>query len=253
MRPLLPALFIFLLTLSSCASKEESESSASLVHSIPVDNLEEAKAIVARTTVSCEEPGKCPANVALFTGAQKDKALSCTGFLVGKDLIVTNSHCLPAPVRYDPKACAEHVRFFFPAAEGFPAMSVGCKELLGRSDPVTTFSPDLAVLRLEKELPRPILTIDHRGVKPNTNYTAFKINPIESDGLSGILKIQGCKTITNSYRFPLYRKSSDSIFVAADCPQVHGNSGSPLVNEVGAAVGVLQAELKKFRIDRRTQ
>lgn len=235
MRPLL--LLLFALALASCSKR--SEEAQSLVHEIPVESIRAALQMADAAKLSCADAASCPANVGLFVGASSGSVATCTAFLVAPDLVATNSHCIPSAVKMMPDLCAERVRVIFPAGEKAEE-SFACEALLGHSERPNEISPDLALFRV-KDTGRAPLIVDRGGVKPNAPHTAFKMNPAK--GASGTLVAQSCLTVPDTYRFPLYRTESDSIFVTGDCPSVPGNSGAPLVNAAGQAVGIFQAEL----------
>lgn len=234
-------LFLFLacaLSLASCSKQREE--AQSLVHEISVASLEAALQMADASKITCADASACPESVGLFVGASGTSVSTCTAFLVGGDVVATNSHCIPSAVKLMPSLCAERVRVIFPKAGLHSEESFACETLLGQSERPNEISPDLAILRITKT-ERAALTVNHEGVKPNAPHTAFKMNP--TVGASGAIVTQACVSVPNSYRFPLYRSEGDSLFVTGDCPSISGNSGAPLLNSAGEVVGIFQAEL----------
>lgn len=227
------------LTLASC-SKRRNEAQ-SLVHEIPMESISAALAMADAAKINCADSAACPENVGLFVGASGSSVSTCTAFLVSADTIATNSHCIPSAVKLMPDLCAERVRVILPKSGEKMEESFACEALLGQSDRPNEISPDLALFRV-KPTGRQAINVNRGGVKPNALHTAFKMNPAQ--GASGTLVAQSCLTVPDTYRFPLYRGESGSLFVTGDCPSVPGNSGAPLLNADGQAVGIFQAELQ---------
>src|SRR4051812_28196544 len=60
---------------------------------------EEAEPLFKQASVSCADPKQCPQAVGfvLVNVEEKDHTgiMQCSGFLIDKDVLVTNSHCVP--------------------------------------------------------------------------------------------------------------------------------------------------------------
>jgi hypothetical protein len=237
------------LTLAGCSGAAENKLGAdSLVREIKANSIGEAASISAAAHLTCE--GECPGNVGLFLAAKPDGLLSCTAFLIGDDLVATNSHCLPAAVKDVAGICAERVRIIFPRASGQGEESFACAEVMGASERPNALSPDLAVIKLAKKTTRSFVRISREGINPGATYRAVKVNP--ADGASGVIVKADCLAVANSYRYPLYSKPSDPVVTVGDCKSIVGNSGSPLLSKNGEAVGILQADLGVGDLARKT-
>jgi hypothetical protein len=241
-----PLSIFFLLLLFSC-SKGREESAHSLVREIQAGSPELAVSMAAEAGLSCANAESCPANVGLLLATTGSSVLSCTSFLVAEDLLVTNSHCLPSAVKLLPDLCPERIQLVLPAAGGHAEERFSCKELLGASERPNAVSPDLALIRLEKTGREPFV-VSRAGLAPGL-HLAYKINP--GSGASGTLITQECIPAPDSYRFPLFRLPRDPVFVVGDCPSEAGNSGAPLVNSRGEAVGAFQAALPLSPLQRQ--
>jgi hypothetical protein len=239
-------LLLCALTLASCSKQKEE--AHSLVNEIPVESFQAALQMADAAKLRCASASDCPENVGLFVGTSQGSVNTCTAFLVAPDLVATNSHCIPSSVKLLPDLCAERIRVIFPKSGEHPEESFACEALLGQSERPNEISPDLALFRVKKT-GRNALAVNRNGIKPNEPHKAYKMNPAQ--GASGAIVAQSCLSVPNSYRFPLYKNESDSLFVASDCPSVPGNSGAPLLNVAGEAVGVFQAELQLDESQRR--
>lgn len=242
----MPRLLIILgcALLAACAKNREPDSPAnSLVRIFHAASAIEAETLAKNNTIHCAASSNCPASVGQFTGQQGKDVAACTAFLIGDDLAVTNSHCIPSSVKLSPALCADRIRITFPATGGFREESIACKTLEAQSDRPNDISPDLALIRLARGTGRPAFQV-HGGVTPGEAFTAYKVNPSrpEPNRLLGELVAETCPAVANTYLFPLYRDAMDSVF-AAGCSSVPGNSGSPVVGENGV-VGLLQAALQ---------
>jgi hypothetical protein len=236
------ALGVVSLVFAGCSKAEEDLSPAlSLVREIPAESLSDATKLKEDAHLKCQDPAHCPANVGLFLATKPDGVLSCTAFLVEDDVVATNSHCFPDVIKQLPDLCAERVSVIFAGVGGRAEETFGCAEYLGSSERPNAQSPDLALFRLKAKTGRPVIAVDRSGVTPDLNYEALKVNP--APGASGTLVHAACKAVNRSYRFSLYEKAADPIFTVGDCRSVPGNSGSPLLNGAGAAVGILQTDL----------
>lgn len=235
-------LCLLLLALVGCSKeKDESPPPLSLVREIPAASLVEAESLAEAARLRCENSAECPANIGLFVATKPDGVLTCTAFLVEEDVVATNSHCFPNVVKQLGDLCAERVSLVLPASGGKSEATFACKEYLGSSERPNALSPDIALFRLQKKTGRAPLPLNRNGVAPAASFQAYKVNP--GPGASGTLVHQSCLAVDRSYRFPLYERASDPIFTVGDCRSVPGNSGSPLLNAQGEAVGIFQTDL----------
>lgn len=235
-------LFLFfpaILAVSSCAKKKEPEMAASLVREIPTTDSKASALLVEEAKLKCQ--GDCPENVGLFLATRPNSVLTCTAFLIESDIVATNSHCLPRVVKDLPDLCSSTIQFIFPKSKSHSEERISCKEILGFSERPNAVSPDLALIRLEKKTNRNPMLISKSGIQPEQMHKAWKVNP--GPGASGELIQQDCKMVTKNYRLPLFENRFSKVFVAGDCPSLPGNSGAPLINADGAAVGIFQADL----------
>lgn len=216
-------LVLFFLLIS--CSKQQAPPGA---REIPVASLEEANRIAQQASLRCEK--ECPENVGLLLAKTKTNLLTCTSFLVGDNLLATNSHCLP----YETKRLhtCENMEVVFPATKEFPEQRISCASIEGFSERPTALSPDLAILRLSKTTKRNPIPIS-----PVASGSLFvkKINP--APGASGFLVEERCEQ-TNHSPSPT---GTYSVMLLSGCSASPGNSGSPLFNERGEAVGLFQA------------
>jgi hypothetical protein len=210
-----------------------------------VSSLPEAIQQIQSGSLTCTDSAHCPANVGMLLAADaaggfdphSDAVLACTAALVGDDLVLTNSHCIPSAVKLLPDLCASRVRISLPNGA-----TLACAQLVGFSARETPTSPDLALLRLEKKTGIAPLAIARSGVEPAAVLHSFRVNP-DLKNRTGSLVASDCVATAGAYRMPVYNSSADSQFVTGDCQAVAGNSGSPVLGDDGAVHGLLQADL----------
>ncbi|MCO5141476.1 MAG: serine protease [Oligoflexia bacterium] len=247
MKPLL--LLLLLLSsswiLSSCADKknEAIAPAQNLVHHIPAKNLKEANSIAKEAKLVCENSEECPENVGMLVASTENSVLECTSFLVGSDLVLTNAHCLPAAVKFEPELCKDRIKFIFPAGESGEEETIACKSFIGASDRPNSVSPDMALFQLEKNSSKSAFSLNQNGLKNGQKLTFYGITPTQKNSPKGILQKQDCEAVANSFRFPIYKKETDSVFSIGGCESKPGNSGSPLIDQDGKVAAIMQAFL----------
>lgn len=222
-------LVFLLFLLISCSKQRETPS---LVREIPVASLEEANRLAARAALRCESD--CPENVGLLLAKTKTNLLTCTSFLVGENLLATNSHCLPYETKR--RNNCENMEVVFAATKNFPEERIACASIAGYSPRPNAFSPDMAILSLAKPTKRKFAVLSQEG---SETLRVKKINPLEN--ASGVLVEESCRPTPNSYRFPHHKNSSSSVLLLSDCASQPGNSGSPVFNERGEVAAIFQA------------
>lgn len=251
-------LTILLLAVTACAKeKPRAEAPASsmsgagsLVKVEEVSSFRRAMQVVSESTLGCRDASACPAHVGLLLAADKpggfsagsDSVGACTAVLVGEDLALTNSHCIPSAVKLLPDLCAERIRLVLPATQGHAEESLACAALVGHSERPTSMSPDLALLRLAKKTRRPAPALNRAGTPSGSALLSAKVDP-DLKNLRGVLRTETCETAALSYRMPIYRDAASPALVLGDCTSVPGNSGSPLFSADGRLAGLLQASL----------
>lgn len=252
-------LFITLLALTSCARDRATPAAspssspnqaASLVKVENVSSFQEAMSVVNSSSLECAKSGSCPSFVGMFLAADKAGGFSpgsasvaaCTAVLVGEDLVLTNSHCIPSAVKLLPDLCAERIRIVLPSSGSHSEETLACASLLGHSERATPMSPDLALLRLEKKTTRAFPALNRSGIGGGSVLHSLKVTP-DLKKLTGVLREEDCLATPRSYRMPIYVDASSPSLVLGDCEAVAGNSGGALLDPEGRLAGLMQADL----------
>jgi hypothetical protein len=255
-RILLPLL---LLSLAACSKAPEAHIEAVQANAAQAEtmvkvehtaSLSAALDLADHASLTCLDPTQCPAGVGMLLAADdaggfaptSNSIAACTAVLVGEDLALTNSHCIPSAVKLLPDLCASRVRIAFAGNEALPAETVPCAALVGFSKRATPMSPDLALIRLVRKMGRAPFPAARTGVEPESVLRSYRVNP-DLKNRAGSLVSDSCRAVAGSYRMPVYTSASSSVLVLGDCNVIPGNSGSALVSAEGALVGVVQATL----------
>ena len=242
---------LFLCLLATGCGKQNSDTSSSLVHEIPVSDLQSAQNLAKSSSVSCADSASCNPSIGMLVATRpatllKPAAvLTCTAFLVGPDLIMTNSHCVPAdlksPLHFS--SCSERLKVIFPGSDSLDGVEVKCDYVPSFSQSKVHALADYALIKLQSATGRPSLKLDANGISDGQNFDIFKVNPASQSGQDepkGILTKGSCFATQGSYVLPSYSSPFSVVASLAGCDAVPGNSGSPLINQSGAVSGIFQ-------------
>lgn len=192
----------------------------------------------AQDRVVCADPDDCPAAVALLGISLGDgEQLSCTAFLVGPDTLVTASHCVPDLVQRGLVPCGEALEAHFPALPHAAAEDVACAEVIHVSPLVeeALMAIDYAVLRLARPVDRAPLALSRAGVPDGAGVRLWVTDP----GRPAVVHRRDCRAAQSTVDFPPFDRDGAPTVMARGCGTVHGNSGSPLVDDRGVVRAVV--------------
>jgi hypothetical protein len=190
--------------------------------------------------VRCGSGETCPEAVGMWVqpipkGRMPDQ---CTGFLVERDLVLTNHHCLPKDARHAHASCAGS-RFYVPRIGAVPPDSTGCREVVALSPTSERLDePDWALVRLERPLERTPLVLDRSGVQDLDTLHAWVAEPDWVSIAARNLPAAEIRSVAcvASRRTNVFRESESRAdftdplsrkIPLASCPTWKGNSGSP--------------------------
>jgi hypothetical protein len=222
-------------------------------HSVTVPR-DQADNVTAHGEISCASlpGGSCPPALAMSVArvdkSDVSKLYQCTAFLVGPDLIATNTHCLPEDIRSKGASCAYRMTFYFGNSGQEQSEIAACDKVvsvttIATRDQTEDFNlhPDLAFLKLQRPLSRKPLKLSRWGVVNNYALSVYSIDPANSEHqLHGVARLRTCVAKQNSLVTPQYTNDFADVISAA-CLAVAGNSGSPALDTDGNVRAVLHA------------
>lgn len=192
----------------------------------------------------CSSSSDCPKSVGLIfsniDGSDYNPRVGqCTGFLIAEDIVATNSHCIPDRLKTSNSQCDAQIAIRFIDSSAKKNI-FGCKEILDYS-PLGVFDPDYAFFRVEKTGKEPFV-IHKDGLKDNEPIRVAKVTPLRHS-VGGRLEIENCKvglgTLLNLKSTNSWSKTGTGL----GCEAIGGNSGSPVLNNDGHVVGILQSKM----------
>ena len=187
--------------------------------------------------LDCSEK-ECPNFMAVLLAASGEQKDFCTSFFIEPQIIVTNRHCLPDGLKVDLIDCSKGIAFkslngSFTCEQVIKVASESDKNLKGR---------DLAFLKTkEKSL---------SWVKPER----FQIDVMENQFLKAKMwKVSLDSEVSANFSLEQSDCSVDLIrgseqLSTTNCLIEKGNSGSAIINETGASIGLIYGFLDRGNI-----
>ena len=234
------ALLCLLLPVACSKKKDDASSTSNSVHEIPTSSLDEAKILAKQSSVKCKNLADCNESVAMLTVAKPNGLALCTAFLVDKQTLATNSHCIPKEIKDGSAPCSDRINAVFPGTQSQEEEKISCEQFLKASPLPSTSDQDIAFLKIVPTKRKAIHT-SKSGLADNQLLTIYKITPQKNNPPEGLLQKDNCKAVQNSYVLPGFNKNLSSTVTVADCAIQGGNSGSPLLNDAGEVAAIAQA------------
>lgn len=186
--------------------------------------------------VACESVEDCPGFVA---GLRHDFGV-CTSFLVNKNTMATNLHCIAEDLRKENADCSQRMKVMFPKTSALPAETFDCEKIISVSSPLQEkgISVDYAFFKIKGESSRPSLEISQKGISDQAAMTIFKVDPV---GDHGVLKKVQCEAIQKTVLNPYFLSDLSPLVFLSPCNIIKGNSGSPIIASDGSVRGIVSS------------
>jgi hypothetical protein len=237
------------LLLAACAKKSEEQlPPVSQVPSIATPDLTQARRIIMSARVTCAD-ARCNPSVAMLSIAFTKGAGACTGTLVGEDIVLTNSHCIPEDLQKPHSSCRGRIFANFPL-DGRNLQfdrRLECDEVIFASEIGTDQNPkpDFAYFRVTKRSNRPFQAIERIGIADGESLELNKVDPDLTHGrIEGALRKNICRAVFGSTAVKNSNHPLSDLLLLADCDPIPGNSGSALIAASGGVRGVIQMQIK---------
>lgn len=202
-------------------------------------NKAEINKMLSQQTFECASlGGACPEGIArvfILNEKNPDKSSVCTGFLNGNNRLVTNNHCI---------STLQECKSTYISLYGSKGNeSLRCKSIVKTENdkkPLSQKSIDYTVLELD------------RSVSNISPFPLSRFSPYEGERLTSWVidhmdryqaRITELSCTMSNRRYSLELKN---------CPAIHGNSGSPIVNDYGEVVAVIWGSTVDEEINEKT-
>lgn len=246
------AVVFFLFSGIVACSPEGASSNQSPVYYTPeqVSTLEQE---LKAASFSCASYSECPENVGLLyvntDGNHTQPAIGqCTGFLVADNIVATNSHCVPQPMKNQAAQCDSSMMIRFTEVEKKQTI-FKCKRMIDFS-PGGIMNADYAFFEIAPTGRKPF-KIAREGVKDRVPLHVVRVTPLQPNTIyptasdrGGRIEVSrlcraGINTLLNLKSASPWAQTGLSL----GCDAVPGNSGSPVLNEREEVVGILQSHM----------
>jgi len=189
--------------------------------------------------VVCKDSARCPSAVGAVLRLPSG---GCTGFLVAPDVVATNLHCVPTPIRQAQVSCKKQMLFVLPKTNEFAEERLPCAEMISVSGelPPHALTLDYAFFRVERKSVRPAMPIAKDGIADGQSLLVHRMM-FQEAGDKAILETIACPAVQKSLLNPFFVHSKSPLVFLTPCPIIEGNSGSPIVDQQGRVRAILNA------------
>lgn len=241
------ALMLLSVALASCGKKFDS---SAIEETNTFQVIENQK--LSDFTKRLQLDSSTPSGLATLLGLKKtDNATeieACTSFLIDKNTLLTNSHCIPQSIKDFPSQdCGEVLQMV--VKTDTDVVRTTCQKVIFYSSISSnvTKDNDYALVKIADDI---LLTryfnLDRSGFNENEKITAWTLNHSLENGVISSRFIENQCLIKSSYTFGTINSQSSSPVVGFKeqqtndvCKIVHGNSGSPVITNNYSVAGII--------------
>lgn len=202
---------------------------------------------IQKQSHECSDELTCNESVAKLVVVDRQNVKYCTGTLVGPDVILTSSSCLPKSLRVPSLNCKANVFAIFPGTTFHKKEIVNCEHIVSsdtnESGDPALWKSDFAFIKLDRRVNRKKINISRKGLKEDIPYRSYKVD-YEND-YDSYQKFVYCYPVYNSYANPFSTDRYSPIVSVRECENLIGNSGAPIIDFSGNLVGIFSGKLDK--------
>lgn len=178
----------------------------------------------------------CPEGMArllYLNKADADSSSVCSGFMVNQNTLVTNQHCIGSQSICDNTYVAIYNGYSYQQTK---CLSV--KQIIGDN--------------LDPDDPRKVLDVAIVKVADNFYGKTFKVSSsrphandklsawvVDHTGLDSSIEANLFESRITQFHCYVSSQTERRSMMLSNCPVIHGNSGSPLLNQSGEVVGII--------------
>lgn len=225
--------FILMFLLVGCAPAGKSENVPySPVH---LSALSDFNSELNQIQLSC--PSGCPTNVGLVVFKTKNGLGSeglgqCSGSMIGKNLVLTESRCIP--FESQGKSCADFIGFAIHSSSGKTEISA-CEKIISTEG-------SIAILQLQRDLTDSPLKIQRTGFSDQQSSVVWTADTTAGLRLNAVLRPRNCISVQRSMIAPEFTHpfaERVSLF-GFDCRLGKGSPGAAVLTAAGEISGVIE-------------
>lgn len=178
----------------------------------------------------------CPDGVSRLLVLDREdinKSYFCSGFMVAKNILVTNHHCVSTVTECNNTSIAVY--------DGFNYHQTKCKRIIKAIEDYPNANDsrravDFAVLEVTDDFNGTTFNISANRATAGDNVTAWVV---DHTGLDYETDPNFLDSRITELKCHVQNQDYSASLILEDCPVIEGNSGSPAVNTSGGVVGVI--------------
>lgn len=234
--------------LPSCAKEVEYDA----YNTYPIYQYEEETLLTALKSAPLDVDYTLPSDaadkvglIAMAAGPRNSlgqKLGQCSGFLIDRNIIATNSHCMTEEIMKS-SDCSQNLAIKFRTVDSNGKNLYACKRVLKKStlSEEELDQADWAFFEIEPTTRTP-MKVSRTGISDETPIRSVRVDPKGNGLLGGTITQAECRTAQHSILNPSYTSEFSRTGVAVGCTVRQGNSGSPVFHALtGEVVGILQS------------
>lgn len=182
--------------------------------------------------------GTCPKGVSrllTLNPEAAEKSSVCSGFMVSKNILVTNHHCVES--QYE--CLNTHIAVYNGSTTNY--LQTKCKNIIKtEQDYADSNDPrreiDYTVLEIEDEFTGSTFSLSNTRAVVGDSVSAWVV---DHTGLDDNEEPNLLDSRITEFQCKVESSSDSASMILKNCPVIHGNSGSPAVNSAGKIIGVI--------------